>query len=775
MYRLSVIDVVPALLQSAKIICALQIPHKLSRCNHNNNNNNKEMDSESGGSMDIDGATSGTYNNTATATTAAAATTTTTAHRTHDGNNSDCESDEEWHWRCQPIEAVQRGLQPYELDHVAPVSPSAGHKVLHRHPIRESPTKPPRPFRGTHKWDAKHVRLPCAPESKYPVETDDGSSDIESRWAMIGRALLRPINNSKQLQAAILSYNSTYKGQWGFGALHKLFDDELDESETRVFFEDLLPRIIRLALRLPELLQASIPLLKQQHSCALTLTQEQISCLLANAMLCTFPRRNTLKRKSEYSTFPDINFNRLYQSSGASVLEKLKCIFHYFRRVSPTERDASNVPPGCVTFVRLCGKPEQQVQWHQSSASLASIPLHVNAGGTIEDQGIGLLQVDFANMYLGGGVLGQGCVQEEIRFVICPELLVSKLFTECLLPNEALLMVGCERYSNYTGYAGSFVWEGNHEDRTPYDSSRRRRTAIVAIDALSFGKTSKAQQYREDLMLRELNKASIGFKYLLSGTTTTPPPGVATGNWGCGAFGGDPHLKALIQLMVCAHHNRPLAYFTFGNCQLRDDLQQLWQLFRTQNTSVQQLWSVLRRFKKESGSRTLQQFVRDELQRLKPQLNDDDDDELEQAMLQCEAAAAAAADEQHSKAKTTTEAKALKSPDLLADDSSDNDIELDDGEQLDKDEAEQEQANAMMSAASLESNTNAAAIAAAITAAASTRQLTLLEMLDRHYDQGQGQPNGGSKRQHQSSISSDKCLKTRKDCNDGDASSSNFR
>lgn len=224
--------------------------------------------------------------------------------------DGDSDTNDQWHWRCQPIEAVQRGLQPFELDHLGPVVPSGQHKVLHRHPIREPANKPPRPYRATHKWDAKHVRLPCAPESKYPVEADDGTSDIESRWNMIERALLRPISNSKQLQAAILSYNTTYKGQWGFGALHKLFDEELDESESRVFFEDLLPRITRLALRLPELIQAPIPLLKQNHTCALTLSQEQISCLLANALLCTFPRRNTLKRKSEYSSFPDINFNR---------------------------------------------------------------------------------------------------------------------------------------------------------------------------------------------------------------------------------------------------------------------------------------------------------------------------------------------------------------------------------------------------------------------------------------------------------------------------------
>lgn len=51
-------------------------------------------------------------------------------------------------------------------------------------------------------------------------------------------------------------------------------------------------------------------------------------------------------------------------------------------------------------------------------------------------------QVDFANRSVGGGVLGMGCVQEEIRFLVCPELIVSRLFTEHLQDNECLVVTG---------------------------------------------------------------------------------------------------------------------------------------------------------------------------------------------------------------------------------------------------------------------------------------------------------------------------------------------
>lgn len=44
--------------------------------------------------------------------------------------------------------------------------------------------------------------------------------------------------------------------------------------------------------------------------------------------------------------------------------------------------------------------------------------------------------------YIGGGVLGWGCVQEEIRFIICPELIAACLLTEVLEKNEAIVITG---------------------------------------------------------------------------------------------------------------------------------------------------------------------------------------------------------------------------------------------------------------------------------------------------------------------------------------------
>lgn len=63
-------------------------------------------------------------------------------------------------------------------------------------------------------------------------------------------------------------------------------------------------------------------------------------------------------------------------------------------------------------------------------------------------------------------------------------------------------------------------------------------------------------------------------------------PGMATGNWGCGAFGGSPRLKCLLQLAACAHVGRPLAYYTFRDRQLMDDIVDVYNLLSKHNVTV---------------------------------------------------------------------------------------------------------------------------------------------------------------------------------------------
>jgi len=208
------------------------------------------------------------------------------------------------------------------------------------------------------------------------------------------------------------------------------------------------------------------------------------------------------------------------------------------------------------------------------------------SNGTIEDNGTGMMQVDFANKFVGGGVLEEGCVQEEIRFLICPELIVSRLVTEELDANESLLVTGCERFSNYTGYGRTTRWLSDHHDGNTRDSWGRLNTQVVAIDARVF--RGLPSQLLEHSLSRELSKAYCGFRG--DGDTRCA---VATGNWGCGAFGGDVRLKALLQLMAAAEAERPVCYFTFGDHDLCRDIYQLWESASSANCTVGNLWAYI--------------------------------------------------------------------------------------------------------------------------------------------------------------------------------------
>ena len=220
------------------------------------------------------------------------------------------------------------------------------------------------------------------------------------------------------------------------------------------------------------------------------------------------------------------------------------------------------------------------------------------------------LQADFANKFIGGGVLGRGCVQEEIRFMVCPELIVSRLFMEMMLEKESIVIVGAERFSFYSGYASSFLWTGPYSDTTPFDKWRRRNTTVLALDALVFH--NKAAQFKKPALTRELVKAYCAFKRS-TGVPRDYQVAVATGNWGCGAFGGEPYLKALLQLIATSAASRQLLYFTFGNSKLSTDLLELHRALRANNTTVAALWQGILTYSEiypaPAGGRHLYSFL----------------------------------------------------------------------------------------------------------------------------------------------------------------------
>ena len=81
-------------------------------------------------------------------------------------------------------------------------------------------------------------------------------------------------------------------------------------------------------------------------------------------------------------------------------------------------------------------KADFETLWDREDSKLSRVQF--DDDGLIDEEGAKYIEMDFANKYIGGGVLGHGLVQEEIRFIVAPELIVTLLLTEELSDDECL-------------------------------------------------------------------------------------------------------------------------------------------------------------------------------------------------------------------------------------------------------------------------------------------------------------------------------------------------
>eukprot|EP00127_Corallochytrium_limacisporum_P001711 Clim_evm48s77 gene=Clim_evmTU48s77 len=462
--------------------------------------------------------------------------------------------------------------------------------------------------------------LPIAPEASdfhtvaYEVFDDetlhwDGQHHVylpymnKEEWKIIGQALTKlhkgaTTQNPVLIETSMLSYLDK-EHTWDFNGLIHFLDEMLDDQEKFSFFRVTLKNMIASALSIQRDCPKPIPLLCRGMNHAVTLQRAQIVSLLANQFLLTSPTY----QKGNLGNFPSLNWSSLFEATAMHCppykAAKLRALIHYFNSVT-----AANADPGAVTFIRRCLDLSNNPNlWLNCDRPLCSLTL---AESKLEDCDPEHLQVVFSHKMFAEGFFGRPSAVEEAAHFVCPELLVGRCFIESLAENEAIVVIGAQRFNHLKGHLTDLTYNGPAEDKRRVDRYNRRQRVTVFMDTKSVNVYK--QQMKRSAVLRDLNKTLTAFmplplrmlgsadvEYLLEVSRDDPTLlcDIATGNWGSGGSRADREIKAIIQIIAASFVGRNIVYHYHNDLQFGHKIESTVAFLREKQVTVSQLYKAL--------------------------------------------------------------------------------------------------------------------------------------------------------------------------------------
>jgi len=312
---------------------------------------------------------------------------------------------------------------------------------------------------------------------------------------------------------------------------------------------------------------------------SVTLTRKQILLILFSAAIGAMNDVNPPECPELVSPFSVWNLfvsTDLAETGYAAA----HCLMAYFiRSTDPVLGQPYWEEP--VNFLRK--QVVRDISWQSLACPFAKIRPYL--GKTSLDDSPAQFKADFANKIVGGGVLNRGSAQEEMFFCSAPECIAARIFCPIVKDNESLCLSGVRIFSVQEGYSYTRKFAGF----SPRDKYLKRHT-IFTLDALELPRSgSKSQQYKVEIIEREIKKAYSGFSFATAGSD------IATGNWGSGAFRGDVELKFIEQWIAASALGIELVhYYAYGN-EILQNLPQFMSDVTTKYDSVGKLYKALLR------------------------------------------------------------------------------------------------------------------------------------------------------------------------------------
>ena len=388
--------------------------------------------------------------------------------------------------------------------------------------------------------------------------------------------------------------------------------------ESKDFFSRILPKIVRLAEAALSFERIDVQLLVQGVSDGVFLTYPEVATILALAFLGLLPNgasMSPLYFPKDGCAFPPNT-------------EKLRCFLSYFDQISEKACDEQG-----IRVSRIVRSEQMTLKDLETNACrLCKMRLQDLRQPIYESKAP--LHVDFANASVGGGIFLNApgaTAQEEITFATHPELCIATILCDVLQDNEAVLIHGARHFCRHVGFLDTFAFLENVPPDDPDFFSDAMQVVIDArmydgggigrpyrydhkclakmnmwrifpswakrnlnnvdivmspllhpfdlrlyscLDFISLSKLpQKAFRFQVDDCQRDLQKAFYGF----AGAVDVGHRTAATGNWGCGAFGGSSAVKVFLQWIAASLAGlEALEYFPWDDLILHQLLEFLW-------------------------------------------------------------------------------------------------------------------------------------------------------------------------------------------------------
>lgn len=422
--------------------------------------------------------------------------------------------------------------------------------------------------------DGVRVDLPCNPRILCNDRFDltDSDADEVPFWRILQAALASPLTDLDGLIEMLETIAVTRRGTAGtdYGLLRMSFVKYWTPEER--FFQSIWPTLKGLALELPQVFPSGLHILSSTNS-KVVLSRRQVACLVAHQFLCTLGTPSWMK-----DGCPDFRIWYSSQTPQPKAVEAyLFALFRYFELLTST--DSPILTPSAFDWPIAFALRKVDAGYMTDelySRCFTDFEVIFKADHVLvenEDSLLGLPRgaaVISANKDVG---FGRTASQEEMVVGASPELCVVVLIAPTLQEDEVLVVQGAQQMICMTGYGRdarfSKLLKLDRPGTISSLSSKWRKRTVLFMDALELD-SYDISELTPDLLPgnvdRELRKAYTAFSSARSDDDQNFEV-IVTGLWGCGSFGGNRQIKAIIQWLAASLAGTKLCFVCAGKDQ----------------------------------------------------------------------------------------------------------------------------------------------------------------------------------------------------------------